>query len=175
MSIFGRVLGTLPGAGQGGQLRRLWKPGLLPALVGQPNRSGGGLYGAEPGEVARLQNTAAHLLTETRLEWAVVDNRSPGAVTSIPFPPKEQFERKESACRERRRGLSLVAPVFVRAEALDVHWTSDPAVVSLGLQAEIRLKAGHAFAKHVMRVRAGACFRHLVCAQRTHRTCYACR
>ena len=93
-SIFGRVLGTLPRAGQGGQLRRLWKPELLPAL-GQPNRSGGGLYGAKPGGGARLQNTAAHLLTATRLEWAVVDNHSPGAVTSFPFPPKGRFERKD--------------------------------------------------------------------------------
>lgn len=71
-SIFGRVLGTIGGAGHGGELRRLWNPGLRPGSTcgcGKPRAecaiwsrllTPGAPY-LEPSlsEVARLQETAA--------------------------------------------------------------------------------------------------------------------
>ncbi|HJS59199.1 MAG TPA: sulfotransferase [Vicinamibacteria bacterium] len=73
-SIFGRVLATLPGAGHGGELRRLWNPGLQPghtcgcgkapsdcALWSKLLATGSGAAYMEPSlnEVARVQETAA--------------------------------------------------------------------------------------------------------------------
>jgi hypothetical protein len=42
--------------------------------------------------------------------------------------------------------LCLAAPLAARAEGPSIKWVSGPGVVGLGSQAEIRLKAGHAFA-----------------------------
>jgi uncharacterized membrane-anchored protein len=59
---------------------------------------------------------------------------------------------REEAFVTRFRGLAavvlwcLAAPRVARADGPSVKWVSGPGVVGLGSQAEIRLKAGHAFA-----------------------------
>ncbi len=73
-SIFGRVLATMQGAGHGGELRRLWNPGLQPGHTcgcGKPPSdctlwskllvTGSGAAYMEPSldDVARVQETAA--------------------------------------------------------------------------------------------------------------------
>jgi hypothetical protein len=71
-SIFGRVLATLEGAGHGGELRRLWTPGLRPEGTcgcGRPRAdcavwsallvTGASYLEPSLGEVARLQQRAA--------------------------------------------------------------------------------------------------------------------
>lgn len=71
-SIFGRVLATMQGAGHGGELRRLWNPGLQPGHTcgcGKPPSDcalwskllipGASYMEPSLGEVRRLQDTAA--------------------------------------------------------------------------------------------------------------------